>query len=160
VQFLEFVPHLRERLISMLSSAAQDNSSNAAHVKDILKIASQAARQNKRLSEAETLVTLWTPDAWETLRSQLASSERFKSSTALHNSCKQIIEMTSLSSSASKTVSPGGNPAAIGSILDDLSTQDAKQVTKPKKRKAESGSEKQGDDEQEKTKRKKTKKAA
>jgi hypothetical protein len=68
--------------------------------------------------------------------------------------------MTSLSSSASKTVSPGGNPAAIGSILDDLSTQDAKQVTKPKKRKAESGSEKQGDDEQEKTKRKKTKKAA
>jgi DNA polymerase phi len=130
-----------------LTSAIHDNSLNAAQAKDIFKLASQAVRQSKRILTSDHLSTLWMPDSWEELRTQFAASERFKSSTGLLNSCKQIIEMIRA-------------PSAMPAIMNGVTVKEKNVPTKTGKlgkRKAEDSGAKQAEG-QEKSKRKKTKK--
>jgi DNA polymerase phi len=147
-QFVKFIPSLRDALLATLTPTGQDASLNAAQAKELLKLASQAVRQSKRVT-ASSLSTLWKPDAWEELRSQLASSDRFKASTGLLNACKQIVELASGSSSSSAKI--------VSDITKHVSSKVAeKKAAKLGKRKADDSGAKQVGG---KTKSKKVKKA-
>jgi DNA polymerase phi len=141
-----FAPSLRDALLATLAPTSEPPL-NATQAKDLLKLASQAVRQSKRI-ESSDLSTMWKSDAWEDLRSQLAASDRFKASTGLLNSCKQIVQMTS--GSSTKAVGEGDSLPERGSA-----TKTAKS-TKPGKRKAEDSGAKQVEG---KSKAKKVKKA-
>jgi DNA polymerase phi len=137
------VPSLRDALLATLSPSS-DTSLNAAQAKELFKLASQAVRHSKRIAPSD-LSTLWKSDAWEDLRSQLAASDRFKGSTGLLNSCKQIVQMTS--GSSVKAAEEGGSLVEKGTVV---------KAAKPSKRKAEDSGVKQAEG---KSKAKKAKKA-
>jgi DNA polymerase phi len=128
--------------LDTLSKACQENTLNAAQMKDLLKLASSSARQTKRLCASEQLAILWTPTAWDQLRVKLAASDRFKSSTALLNSCKQIAHLA-------------GAPLPQANV--DRTT--GAQPKQPKKRKVDETKTEHTEKSPEKGKRKKPKKA-
>jgi DNA polymerase phi len=150
-----FMPSLRDALLGVLTKACEDKSLSAAQMKDLLKLASSSARQTKRLCTPEQLSTTWTPSAWNQLRVQLAASDRFKSSTALLNACKQLAQLTGAPAAAPHT---NGVKTAAAPPTEATESADP-QPKKASKRKAEQTKGAQAEGSPEKAKRKKSKKA-
>ncbi|KAJ2917228.1 hypothetical protein MD484_g3188, partial [Candolleomyces efflorescens] len=93
----EFMPSLREALVDLANKACSDQSKlTAPQLKELLKLALASARQTKRLAP-DTVSDVWQPDAWSTLKQNLAQSSRFSSSTGLHKMCNQMVQLTSQS---------------------------------------------------------------
>lgn len=92
---LSFVPKLQTVLLDTMSHAceATDASLTAAQVKEILKLALLAVRHSRRLCGGQELATMWKAANWNRLSVQFASSSRFKSSTGLQSSCKEIVRL-------------------------------------------------------------------
>lgn len=91
---LEFIPAVQKRLLEVATEASADDTKlNAAQLKDLFKLAMAALRQTKRIS-AEDVSTVWDSKAWDQLRQTLAQSSRFKASTGLQTTCKQISQMS------------------------------------------------------------------
>ncbi|KZT74012.1 hypothetical protein DAEQUDRAFT_661194 [Daedalea quercina L-15889] len=94
---LGFFPKLRVVLLDVISQAceASDASLTAAQVKELLKLALLAVRQTRHMCGDQALPTIWEPSLWNDLSSKLAASSRFKSSTGLRLSCKEIAHVSS-----------------------------------------------------------------
>lgn len=130
--FTKLAPSLRDALLTSLAPTSEPLL-NSAQAKELLKLASQAVRQSKRISSSD-LSTLWKSDAWEDLRSQLAASDRFKASTGLLNTCKQLAQL--ISGSVAKVIGDSG-------VLTEKGVKT--KVVKPSKRKAEDSGAKQAE---------------
>ncbi|KAG6885139.1 hypothetical protein C0993_005605 [Termitomyces sp. T159_Od127] len=86
----EFTSRLQEVLLEVVTDACTDKKSlSAAQLKEVLKLALVAARQNHRVNRASH-TEIWQPDSWYSLAGRLSSSERFKKSTGLPKMCEQL----------------------------------------------------------------------
>ncbi|KAI0350071.1 hypothetical protein OH77DRAFT_1100919 [Trametes cingulata] len=94
-EILAFMPKLRQAILDTLSNACSGESSlTPAHAKEILKLALVSVRQTKRFaSSVDEASSIWEPSKWSDLSSQLASSDRLKSSVGLQAMCKQLIQL-------------------------------------------------------------------
>lgn len=89
---VEFVPSLWKAAIAAATAACDEGTLNAAQLKELFKLTLSAARFSKRILNAEEL-DLWEAPHWDALREKLASSERFKSSAGLLDSCRQMTRL-------------------------------------------------------------------
>ncbi|PPR04947.1 hypothetical protein CVT24_010405 [Panaeolus cyanescens] len=91
---LDFMPTLQKRLLAIVTeSCSDDGKLNAAQLKDVFKLAMLSVKQTKRISP-ERVSTIWDSKAWEQLRQTLSQSTRFKASTGLQTTCKQISQLS------------------------------------------------------------------
>lgn len=131
---LEFMPALRQAVQKAIRRACDGETLTAPHVKDVLKLTLSAVRLTKRVAESQSQVqTAWEPSSWESLSQTLAGSERFKSSTGLQASCKQIAQLASQDTS---TKSKGSTKRKVDAIEEDVTASDKKAKRKAKKAKA------------------------
>jgi DNA polymerase phi len=99
---------LRQEMIDIMMSACDEAATlNTAQMKDLLKLAVLAVRQTRRVvPQSENISMIWEPNAWDKLRTKLRSTERFKSSTALHALCEQTIQTIQVTASPMRTKGP------------------------------------------------------
>jgi len=93
---LIFMPQLREAILDVASKACEGETAtlSPAHLKEVLKLATSAVRQTKRVSTSPAdVATIWNPSDWESLSTKLAASDTFKSVTGLQNLCKQVAQL-------------------------------------------------------------------
>ena len=88
------MPICRQTLQDFAAQAcSNDLVATAAQIRDVLKLGLLAIRQTQRvMSSSDSLQDLWKPSVWETLHNKVASSERFKASTALQTLCQQLAQ--------------------------------------------------------------------
>ncbi|EIW84995.1 hypothetical protein CONPUDRAFT_47531 [Coniophora puteana RWD-64-598 SS2] len=99
-QFLSFMPALRDTIYETIVAACKsDKDFTAAQIKDILKLGLQAIRQTRKVDSSKC-TKIWKPSLWEELHQNLASSERFKTSTNLLSMCKQMQQTAKVSETA------------------------------------------------------------
>ncbi|CAE6520437.1 unnamed protein product, partial [Rhizoctonia solani] len=95
-QFFSFVPLTRDSLYKTLTTACEqtEHSANAAQVKELLKIALQAVRLARKIARPDDSVSsAWDVSAFEKVKEQLASSDRFKGSPAVQSLSKQMLSL-------------------------------------------------------------------
>lgn len=81
---------LQKTILELITlSVDDDHGLSAAQVKDILKLVLSCIRQTRKTAESST-VQIWDPAAWKALHDQLASSNRFQSSSSVLNMCRQV----------------------------------------------------------------------
>lgn len=92
---LSFVPKLQTVLLDTMSQAceASDASLTAAQVKEILKLALLAVRQSRKACGDQGLTAVWNAAPWNNLSTKFAATSRFKSSTGLQSSCKEVARL-------------------------------------------------------------------
>ncbi|CAE6432345.1 unnamed protein product [Rhizoctonia solani] len=95
-QFFLFIPLIRDPLYKSLSDACEqtEHSANATQVKELLKVALQFIRLARKVARPMDSISLsWDASAFEKVKEQLASSDRFKGSPAIQSSAKQIASL-------------------------------------------------------------------
>jgi DNA polymerase phi len=92
---LTFMARLNATLANFLTEACDEKLTlTAAQMKELFKLGLAAVRQTQRVvSSQDTLRTTWRPSMWDTLHKKVASSERFKTSTALPM-CLQMVKLS------------------------------------------------------------------
>ncbi|PCH38454.1 hypothetical protein WOLCODRAFT_115513 [Wolfiporia cocos MD-104 SS10] len=93
-EIIAFTSSLRTTLLETIQSACGGNTLAAADIKELLKVAMAGVRQTKRVASTAEISAIWEPAQWTALALKLAGSERFKASTSLQSTCKQIAQMT------------------------------------------------------------------
>ncbi|KAI0373319.1 hypothetical protein BV20DRAFT_963165 [Pilatotrama ljubarskyi] len=143
-EILAFMPKLRQAILDTLSNACTSESSlTPAHAKEILKLALVSVRQTKRFaSSTDEASSIWEPSKWSNLSSQLASSDRFKSSVGLQAMCKQLVQLLQDSNTAGTKAS--GKEKATKRKADEVAADEegaasAKKAKHKKARKEKSG---------------------
>lgn len=132
------MPLLKQLLLKLAEDACDEKSSlNAAQMKELFKLALSALKQTKRISAGSTQ-SIWEIKSWKSLQQKLKAS-RFKTSTALHKMCEQIIR--TLESSAGQDVNKTSEPVLSKRKADMVHEDDAATSgTKSSKRKKVKGS--------------------
>lgn len=99
------MPTLRASLLDLATKACADQSKvTAAQMKDLFKLVLAAVRQTRRYAEA-TVVEIWQPESWTTLKDTMVKSSKFASSVALHKMCDQVVHLTAKGDVRRKKVS-------------------------------------------------------
>ncbi|CAE6452304.1 unnamed protein product [Rhizoctonia solani] len=138
-QLFSFIPLIRDSLYKTLTTACEqtEHSANTAQVKDIMKIALQAVRLSRKFARpTDSISTSWDVSTFEKVQEQLASSDRFKGSSAIQSSAKQMLSLL---------VPPKGAPVAQkrkeateAVTVNGTETEPRKKRKKVKKQKAPS----------------------
>ncbi|KAG8691843.1 hypothetical protein FRC11_007809 [Ceratobasidium sp. 423] len=95
-QFFSFIPLIRESLYKTLATTCEqtEHSANAVQVKELLKIALQAVRLARKIARpTDSISSSWDISTFETVKGQLASSDRFKGSPAVQSLAKQMLSL-------------------------------------------------------------------
>ena len=89
------MPRLNAALADFLTEACDEKLTlTAPQMKELFKLGLAAVRQTQRVvSSQDTLRTTWRPSMWDILHKKVASSERFKTSTALPM-CLQMVKLS------------------------------------------------------------------
>ncbi|CAE6439768.1 unnamed protein product, partial [Rhizoctonia solani] len=138
-QLFSFIPLFRDSLYKTLTTACEqtEHSANAAQVKELFKIALQAVRLSRKFARpTDSISTSWDVAAFEKVQEQLASLDRFKGSSAIQSSAKQMLSLL---------VPPKGAPVpqkrkevAEAVTINGTETEPRKKRKKVKKQKAQS----------------------
>jgi DNA polymerase phi len=90
------MPALRQSLFDFISSACDGTVSlTTRQLKDLFKLGLIAIRQTKRIIlTSDKIPVIWQPTIWDELHKKLASSRRFKTSTALQSMCQNMGQMS------------------------------------------------------------------
>lgn len=97
-EILGFVPDISRCFCEIIAAACteQDSSLKAQRVKEVIKFVSQIARVSRRIEpSADKLQTLWKISALNEIAAQLQATERFKSSSSIHDLMKQLLNIIS-----------------------------------------------------------------
>jgi DNA polymerase phi len=135
------MPTLNATLADFLTKACDEKLIlTAPQMKDIFKLGLAAVRQTQRVvSSEDTLRTTWRPSTWDTLHKKIASSERFKGSTALQTMCLQMVKLSQGTTSPKKSKATKGEPsvesAAVKRKADINGDEDAAAMRKAKRKK-------------------------
>lgn len=113
-----------------IRDACKDSDLTTAQFKSVLKTAQGAVRHAKRVLSPEELRQAWDHSSWESVSQTLASSEKFKSSTALHNACKQLVKSLELTPEAAK---PSKRKADALAETQDADVPKKKKISKKNK---------------------------
>ena len=92
---LDFTRALRTSMLDTAYSACEENEKlTAPQIKELLKLALAGVRHTKRIAPSDEAVKrTWDAAAWEDLAGKLAESERFKTSTGLQTTSRQITQL-------------------------------------------------------------------
>ncbi|CAE7157151.1 unnamed protein product [Rhizoctonia solani] len=138
-QLFTLIPSIRDSLYKALGTACEqtEHSANAAQVKELLKIGLQAVRLSRKFARpSDSIGTSWDAPAFATVKEQLASSDRFKGSSAIQSSVKQISSL--LVPSDGSPVVKKRKEAAEDVTINGTETEPRKKRKKVKKQKAQS----------------------
>ncbi|GJE98126.1 DNA polymerase phi-domain-containing protein [Phanerochaete sordida] len=134
---LTFTRALRTAMIAAVRDACAEEKLTAPQVKELLKLALAGVRHTKRIApDAATVKATWDAAAWEDLAGKLAEAERFKASTGLQATCRQIAQLINKEEGAgAKGKSKKRKADAIDvegngekDAVDDAGAEDAKDV--------------------------------
>ncbi|RDB24111.1 DNA polymerase V [Hypsizygus marmoreus] len=90
----EVMKLLRKALLETTTQACEEKINfTAAQLKELLKLALVAIRQNQKISQT-SVPEIWQPDSWHTLSKTLGSCDRFKKSPGLQKMCEQIVRLS------------------------------------------------------------------
>lgn len=94
---LAFTRGLRAAMLEAVRSAcAEKERLTAPQVKELLKLALAGVRHTKRIAPSAAAVeATWDPAAWDALAGTLADADRFKASTGLQTTSRQIAQLIS-----------------------------------------------------------------
>jgi len=81
---------LQKTILDLITlSVDDDRGLSLAQIKDLVKLVLSCIRQSRKTTESLT-IQVWDPAAWKVLHGQLSSSNRFKSSPSVLNTCHQV----------------------------------------------------------------------
>ncbi|KAJ3538218.1 hypothetical protein NM688_g6552 [Phlebia brevispora] len=129
-EILEFVGALRPVIQATIRAACEDGHLTAPQMKEVLKAALLAVRQSKRVLSQDELRSAWDSVSWEEVSQTLASSDKFKSSTGLHNMCGQVVKLLDQKAAA---VKPGKRKADTLADAQDAEAPEKKKKAKRSK---------------------------
>ncbi|KAI0792872.1 DNA polymerase phi-domain-containing protein [Abortiporus biennis] len=136
-EILSFMSALRKAILDASTKACEEETSSlsAAQMKEILKLATSAARQTNRVSSSESDITsTWNPSEWEKLAEKFSSSQSFKAANGLQNLCRQMVQITRSSATSGKEKSKKRSVAKRK--VDTLEEEDGEATKKAKHKKA------------------------
>ncbi|KIJ68933.1 hypothetical protein HYDPIDRAFT_23808 [Hydnomerulius pinastri MD-312] len=85
-----FQKALQKAILDLVNSAIDEKLSlSPSQVKDVLKVVLLCMRQTRKANQSMN-TEAWDSAAWQTLRSRLSSSDRFKSSPSVLTICRQV----------------------------------------------------------------------
>ncbi|CAE6491505.1 unnamed protein product [Rhizoctonia solani] len=138
-QLFSLIPLIRDSLYKTMTTACEqtEHSANTAQVKELLKIALQAVRLSRKIARpTDSVSASWDVSAFKKVQEQLASSDRFKGSSAIQSSAKQMLSL--LTPPKDAPVAKKRKEAAGDVTVNGTETEPRKKRKKVNKQKAQS----------------------
>ncbi|KDN51531.1 hypothetical protein RSAG8_00076, partial [Rhizoctonia solani AG-8 WAC10335] len=138
-QLFSLIPLIRDSLYKTMTTACEqtEHSANTAQVKELLKIALQAVRLSRKIARpTDSISASWDVSAFKKVQEQLASSDRFKGSSAIQSSAKQMLSL--LTPPKDAPVAKKRKEAAGDVTVNGTETEPRKKRKKVNKQKAQS----------------------